>query len=330
MTNVLRFSSRLRSVGLLVAAVFLYSSRPLTALPPLKQVAEIRKLTATEARQGFPVLLHGVVTYFDTLGPDFFFQDSSGGVWIHWTQGQPKPKKGQLIELEGVTTQSDFAPDIAQPRWRVIGEGPMPEPYRPSYEQLASAAEDSTWVEVEAVVRAVSLDANGGYLRLKLAVDGGRTLALLPPPHGRIPYELVEARVRIHGVAASVFNRKNQILSPLLHITTLDDITVLEPAPSEAFEAAIQPIEGLQRFSYKGASSRRVHVRGTVTAVLGDTGFFVQDPTGSIYVGGGDTARLKPGDVVDIAGFPVCWIIGRRSKNQTSEPPAAYRLRHRS
>ena len=61
---------------------------------------------------------------------------------------------------------------------------------------------------------------NGGYLRLKLAVDGGRTLALLPPPHDRIPTELVEARIRFQGVAASVFNRKNQILSPLLHIAT--------------------------------------------------------------------------------------------------------------
>ncbi len=304
MTDVPRLTTRPHGLRLLVAGVCLTLAASLDALPVLKQVSEIRKLTATEARQGFPILLHGVVTYFDALGPDLFFQDSSGGVWVHWMEGQAKPRKGELIELEGVTTQVDFAPDIAQPRWRVIGEGPMPEPHRPSYEQLASAVDDSTWVEVEGIVRAVSLDANGGYLRLKLAVDGGRTLALLPPPHAGIPAELVEARVRIHGVAASVFNRKNQILSPLLHIATLDDVTVLEPAPSEPFEAPIQPIEGLQRFSYKGASTHRVHVRGTVTAVLGDTGFFVQDPTGSIYVGGGETARLKPGNVVDIAGFP--------------------------
>ena len=248
--------------------------------------------------------LHGVVTYFDTIGPDMFFQDSTGGIWIHWLPDQPKPKKGQLIELEGVTTQVDFAPDIAQPHWRVIGESPMPNPHRPTYERLAAAAEDSTWVEVEGIVRAVSAYPNGGYLRLKLAVDGGRTLALIPPGYDRIPTELVEARVRIQGVAAAVFNRKNQILSPLLHIGTLSDITILEPAPSEPFQAPTQPIEGLQRFSYKGASTRRVHVRGTVTAVLGDTGFFVQDPTGSIYVDGGATTQLKPGNVVDIAGFP--------------------------
>ncbi len=304
MTNVPRVTARMHSVSLLATMVFWASAGRLAALPILKQVSEIRKLTVAEACQGFPVQLHGVVTYFDTIGPDFFFQDSSGGIWVHWLPGMPSAQKGQLIELEGVTTQADFAPDIAQPRWRVLGEGPMPAPVHPSYEQLASAADDSNWVEVDAIVRAVSLDANGGYLRLKLAVDGGRTLLLLPPPHDRIPSELVEARIRFQGVAASVFNRKNQILSPLLHIEKLTDITVLERAPSEPFEAPIQPIEALQRFSYKGASAHRVHVRGTVTAVLGDTGFFVQDHTGSIYVAGGDTLALKPGNVVDIAGFP--------------------------
>jgi PAS domain S-box-containing protein len=267
-------------------------------------VSEIRKLNVAEARQGFPIQLRGVVTYFDTIGPDFFFQDASGGIWVHWVVGQPIAERGDLLELEGVTTQSDFAPDISQPRWRVLGKGAMPAPIRPSYEQLASAVEDSTWVEIDAIVRAVSLDANGGYLRLKLAVDGGRALALLPPPHDRIPTELVEARIRFRGVAAAVFNRKNQILSPLLHIATLSDITVLERPPGEPFEAPIQAIEALQRFSYKGASTRRVHVRGTVTAVMGESGFFVQDPTGSIYVGGGETASLKPGEVVDVAGFP--------------------------
>jgi len=288
----------------LLAAVAFSPAESLKALPVLREVSEIRKLTVAEARQGFPVQLRGVVTYFDTIGPDFFLQDASGGIWIHWTTGLPNPKKGQLIELEGITAQPDFAPDISQPRWRVIGEGAMPAAVHPSYEQLASAEEDSTWVEIDAIVRAVSLDTVTGYLRLKLAVDGGRALALLPWPQARIPTELVEARIRFSGVAASVFNRKNQILSPLLHIAKLSDITVLEQAPNEPFEAPIQAIEGLQRFSYKGASTRRVHVRGTVTAVMGETGFFVQDRSGSIYVGGGDTATLNPGDVVDIAGFP--------------------------
>jgi PAS domain S-box-containing protein len=257
-----------------------------------------------QAQQGFPVRLRGVVTYFDTIGTDMFFQDSTGGIWIQRGNDLPATKKGQLIELEGVTVQTDFAPDIAHPRWRVVGESAMPKPKHPSYERLASAAEDSNWVEVEATIRAVSADPNEGYLRLKLAVDGGRVLALLPPPVERVPTELVEARVLIRGVAATVFNRKNQILSPMLHVTSLGDVQILERPRGEPFEMAVEPIESLQRFSYKGASTHRIHVHGTVTAVLGDTGFFVQDQTSSIYVDGGDTSQLKHGNVVDVVGFP--------------------------
>ena len=184
-----RVTTRLRLACLIRLVALVSAISSLSALPVLTKVSDIRKLTVSQARQGFPVLLRGVVTYFDTVGPDMFFQDSTGGVWIHWTEDLPKPKKGQLIELEGVTAQADFAPDIAQPHWRVIGEAPMPKPYRPSYEELASASEDSEWVEIDAIVRAVSVDPNNGpntppgsgYLRLKLSVDGGRTLALLPP-----------------------------------------------------------------------------------------------------------------------------------------------------
>ena len=284
--------------------MFMGAASLLNALPVLTQVAAIRTLTVSQARLGFPVRLRGMVTYFDTIGPDMFFQDSTGGIWVHWTPDRPRAKAGQLIELEGVTTQTDFAPDIAEPHWRVLAEIPMPRPDHPTYEQLASAAEDSMRVEVAGVIRAVSSDSPTGYLRLKLAVEGGQTLALIAPPYDRIPTELVGAGVRIQGVAASVFNRKNQILAPLLHIVKLNDITVLERAPGDPFAAPVAPIEALQKFSFKGASTHRVHVRGTVTAVLMDSGFFVQDSTGSIYVDGGATVGLKPGSVVDIAGFP--------------------------
>lgn len=90
---VLPLGTRLRRIRLLAATLCICSAGPLSALPVLHQVAEIRKLNVTEARQGFPVLLRGIVTYFDTLGPDFFFQDASGGVWIRWTPGDAVPKK---------------------------------------------------------------------------------------------------------------------------------------------------------------------------------------------------------------------------------------------
>ena len=65
----------------------------------------------------------------------------------------PPPKTGQLLDLEGVTIQNDFAPDIADPHWKVLGEAPMPAPEHPTYDEMASTSEDSKWVEFEGTVR---------------------------------------------------------------------------------------------------------------------------------------------------------------------------------
>src|ERR1700722_18903017 len=108
MIGVPRVIVRLHRATALAGFLLWCLAGPLIALPVLRQVSEIRKLSVAEARQGFPVQLRGVVTYFDTIGPDFFFQDASGGIWVHWIVGQPTPEKGDLLELEGVTTQSDF------------------------------------------------------------------------------------------------------------------------------------------------------------------------------------------------------------------------------
>jgi hypothetical protein len=77
-------------------------------LPVLTEVGQIHRLTPGQARQGYPVHVKAVVTYFETA-PEMFIQDSTGSVWVRWSPDLPKPTPGQLIELWGITTQADFA-----------------------------------------------------------------------------------------------------------------------------------------------------------------------------------------------------------------------------
>jgi hypothetical protein len=84
-------------------------------------------------------------------------QDATGGRWVQWTQDLPKLVPGQVIDLQGVTTQVDFTPDIAQPRWTVVASGRAPEPKHITFEQMASAAFDSQRVELEGVVRSAEI-----------------------------------------------------------------------------------------------------------------------------------------------------------------------------
>src|SRR5579864_3701006 len=169
---------------------------PQTHLPVLTRVAQVRSLSPEQARQGHPVRLRVIVTYFDSS--NMFVQDPSGAIWVEWPRDAPKPQRGELIDLEGTSTQADFAPDIVKPVWHVIDRAPMPAPRRVSIEQLASTRMDGQWVEVEGMVRSAQVLASDGRLRFIVEVPGGH-VAVYVPEHTGIPARLVDSRVRLHG-----------------------------------------------------------------------------------------------------------------------------------
>src|ERR1700722_12364180 len=78
--------------------------------PVLTHINEIRRLTPDQARRRFPIHLRAVVTYFDPL--NMFVQDPTGGIWVATTGSGLTAQPGQLVDLQGVTTHADFAPDI--------------------------------------------------------------------------------------------------------------------------------------------------------------------------------------------------------------------------
>jgi hypothetical protein len=158
-----------------VSIGFSQPSPSVSGLPVLTEVGQIHRLTRSQARQGYPIHVKAVVTYFETT-PDLFIQDSTGSSWVHWSRDLPKPVQGQLIELWGVTTQVDFAPDIDKAHWTVIGQAPMPRAKRVTFEEMASTSVDARWVEVEGIVRAAEATANNCCLLLNVEVPGGHVV----------------------------------------------------------------------------------------------------------------------------------------------------------
>lgn len=67
---------------------------------------------------------------------------------------QERARAGDWIELDGATTQTDFAPDIVNAHWQVLGRAPMPVTERIEFGRLISTEEDSRWVAIEGIVRA--------------------------------------------------------------------------------------------------------------------------------------------------------------------------------
>jgi signal transduction histidine kinase len=286
---------------LLTAPLSFSQAAPTTpGLPVLTEIAQVRRLTREQARQGYPIHVKAVVTYFETT-PDFFIQDSTGSAWVHWSPNLPKPAPGQLIELWGVTTQVDFAPDIDKAHWTVIGQAPMPRANRVTFEEMASTSVDARWVEVEGMVRAAEVTPDNCCLLLNVKVPGGHVVVRV---HGQptIPVGLVDSYIRIHGACGAVFTLKNQLVGVALYVPSMQEITTIEPGPPDPFALAPRPIEAVQRFTFTGRPAHRVKVSGIVTARFGKD-LYIADQTGSVYVDASQQAPLVPGDRIEVVGF---------------------------
>ena len=236
------------------------------------------------------------------LGTNLFIQDSSGGNWVEAAASQQPLKPGQLIELQGITTQTDFAPDIVKASWSVLGPARMPAAVRAEFGTLASAKLDSRLAEIEGIIR--SAEIVKGDLKLQIAMDGGTAMGYVPNLSQGVPPHLVDAKVRIRAVSGAIFNEHNQVRGVNLFKAGLGDISVLKPGFADPFLVPKQSIDSLLRFTAQGSAGHRVRISGVVTLQRRGRYFFLTDNVGGVLVQSADQNLLRPGDRVEAVGFP--------------------------
>jgi hypothetical protein len=272
-------------------------------VPVLTHAAQIRQLSPQEVENAYPVHLRGVVTYYDSVAPNLFVQDSTAGIWVDVAGAANPPRPGQLIDLEGVVGPG-FTPVVTKAHWTVRGSGPMPRARAVVFSELATGADDSQWVEIEGIVRSFMLEAAGNVLVLDVSTAGGVIKVRIPDYHAPFPTELIDANVRFRGVGGTAFNRQKQLVSVHLFVPGLRNLVVVDPALSDPFSMPTSPIGSLATFAAKGINVHRVKLKGIVTAQLPGRGLFVKDATGGLYVQTQDGGLVQPGTEVEAVGFP--------------------------
>ncbi len=253
--------------------------------------------------------IRGVVTFFyvvpDAANPvmstNMFVQDSSGGNWVKASLTQAPLKAGDLIELYGHTEESDFAPDIVDPRWQIIGTAPLPATKREEFGRLASTTQDSLRVEIEGIVH--SLDLAQGALRVDVAMESGHVTAYIPNTGSNVPPGLVDSKIRVRGVCGAMFNAKGQLRGVNLFVPSLKDVEILEPGPVQPFALPEQSLSRILRFTFDGESGHRVKVRGIVTLQRPGQFVFLKGDEGSIRADSNQRIELTPGQEVEAVGF---------------------------
>jgi PAS domain S-box-containing protein len=275
-------------------------SPPAASLPTLTTAEQIRELTPDQANRGYPVRLRAVLTYIDFAVGDFFAQDATAGIYVNENNRSLGFRPGDLLEIDGVTEEPDFAPQIGKARYRLLGQAPFPQPRPVRMGDMISTREDSQWVQLEGIVQGV--ESAGDVVKLDVVSEGRRLLVNLMDPAGLDKEHLIDARVKVTGVCASLFNPNNQLVGIWLAMPTSRQISIEELPLADPFSAPVRPISSLLAFTARNTTEHRVRVQGTVT-LQRPKGVFIQDGRQGLMSLGLPETPLQPGDRVDVVGF---------------------------
>ncbi|HXE81160.1 MAG TPA: response regulator [Vicinamibacterales bacterium] len=269
-----------------------------TRLPVLTTVHAVHSLPPEQARRAFPVRVRAVVTYFNPVGRNLIVQDDTGGIYVV-VHTNPLPdglRAGHLVDLEGVSGPGDFAPVVTNPRLRIVGERPLPEPRRVDLEALFRGAAESEWVEVGGIVD--SLSYSDGRANFGLTA-GSHKFTVEVASGSPLPRELLYARVRVQGVCGPRFNFKRQMLGVVLRVPDRRFVQV-ESTPGPP---PLRSIEALLQYSPDETNDGPSRVRGTVLATRPNGPTYISDATGGVMIRNHAAIALALGDVVEATGF---------------------------
>ena len=272
-------------------------------LSVLRTVRQVLSLSPDDAELGHPVLVRGVITYYFADSNTLIIQDSTGGILIQKPQTGAALKMGDEVEVQGSSGRGEPFNLVISSALRVLDAGELPNPEKLTLRDLASGAECYRWVEAEGIVRSATLD-NDAQLTLDVAVDGGRVQARIAEHSGLDFDSFVYSRVRIRGVARSVFNARGEAIRFQLMVASLDSVVVEERSAENPFSIVAQSIGAFLRVAASEYSGHRVRVHGVVARQEQGSELVIRDETGELLVNTSQMTSVQPGSQVDVLGFP--------------------------
>jgi signal transduction histidine kinase len=298
-------TARLRRVLMLVLALSAFMGRAQTNLE-LDSIEAIRTLPPQQAQQRIPVHLNAVVTFFSKDIFSCFIQDATAGIYLTFPEEllPTNLETGLTVEIEGTTSPGEYAPVIIVDSMTVTGHAKLPSSKSVSYDELATGAEDSQFVEIGGVVRSLRKFGMTELYEMEIATGGGRLLVYAKDLPVAQPDELVDSTILVRGVCSTKFNHQRQLFAVELMVPRQEDLQVEIPAPQHPFEIPARSVGSLFQFTPQENYGHRVKLAGTVTLFVPGSKLYLQDEQRGVLAETRSTQPLAPGDAVEVLGFP--------------------------
>jgi diguanylate cyclase (GGDEF)-like protein len=278
-------------------------------LPVLTSIRAVHHLTTAEAMRGYPVHVTGVLTYYDPYlnyprRPIVMLTDSTDSIYVALPGLTPLPlQAGARLEVWGQSGAGDFAPTIDRARIRILGQAPLPA-HAPAvtFAYVRSGGQDAQWSQMEGIVE--SVEHSGRNVTIKLVLGDGEIAATTVLEPDADYASLVDARVKIRGIAGTLFNRHGQIIGAQLLFPGMQTVDIVEAAPKQPFALELTHIRDLMKYAPGVFFHHRVHIRGTATLFWPGQRLCVQEGAQALCAGTAETAQVEVGQQMDVAGFP--------------------------
>lgn len=259
--------------------------------------SQVQQLSAEEAARQHPVRVRGVVTCTVEWGGGVI-QDATRGVFFRFPATyRDGLQAGDFVEIQGVTAVGDFAPTISANSIHVLGQGQLPAPAHPSWNQLMSGSLDSQYSEIRGVITGVESNC------VTLLTDGGKIKVLVHNTGETRLKALLNTLVRIRGCLLAEWDSKTRQVR-VGEVRFRNPIIEVEQLPMlDAFAAPQKTISDLLLFDLNASGFERVKIAGEIVHVHGGEVFLMQDGRGLRFNLAGSTP-LKPGDTVEVVGIP--------------------------
>ena len=264
----------------------------------LVEVGQIQSLSKDEAARHLPVRIQGVVT--SRAPPSFRYmtiQDETRGVFIRESPAlKSNPYVGQFCEVAGYTDAGDFAPIVVAEQVTILGNGRLPPPARPTWNELINGSMDIQWVEFQGLVTDVHSNSLALFLpegELNVEV-GAYSEAQLRALTGSV--------IRLRGVLFAAWNTNRTVEVGHLVMRNvafgIDSRAAVDP-----FDIPLKDWNELYQFDSRATPFQRVRVAGVVT-YADFRRVFLADKTRGIRVLTVQPTDVRFGDEVEVVGYP--------------------------
>lgn len=268
--------------------------------PPLRvmDIAQIQAMPLQEAILESPVRVRGVVTAANRSDHWVSLQDDTRGIFVDLhSVSNAFPAAAELWEVLGHTSKGNFAPIIVAEQIKALGRGRMPEPARPSWNQLANGSMDVQWVEFQGLVSGVRSNA------LQLLLPEGRLQVLMENHFEPELNQYQHAVVRIRGTLFAIWNVDTREVEFGSLLMRNGSVNMDLPPPADPFNAPTKTARDLLRFDAQATPFHPVKVDAQVLYVDSQYVFAMNDGSG-LRLLPSNSAEFRPGDLVEAVGYP--------------------------